>query len=80
MVPCAMADTDRMLMIKVDLDAAAEQSVEDLTPLQLGDAMEPELKRFDQWFQSQGNEPLVMAERAIIKTYLGWKIKFDGKS
>jgi hypothetical protein len=75
-----MADTDRMMMIKVDLGIGAEQSVEDLTPRELGDAMEPEVRQFDQWFQKQGNEPLVRAETAIIKTYLGWKIKFEGKS
>lgn len=34
------------------------------------DAAEEEVTRFDQWFRSQGNEPLVNAERAILKTYL----------
>ena len=74
-----MTDTDRIQLIKVDL-GTDEMDVDDVTPRDLGEAMEPELRKFDQWFQKQGNEPLVMAERAIIKTYLGWKIKFEGKN
>jgi hypothetical protein len=74
-----MTDTDRIILIKVDLDLSEEVDVDDTTPRDLGVAMEPEIKKFDQWFQQQGNEPMVMAERAIVKTYLGWKIKFEGK-
>lgn len=74
-----MTDTDRVTLIKIDLDVDEESGVEDITPRTLGSAMDPEIRKFDQWFQKQGNEPLVMAERAILKTYLGWKLKFEDK-
>lgn len=35
-----------------------------------------EIKKFDDWFQKQtGNEPLVRSERAILKTYLYYKLR-----
>jgi hypothetical protein len=37
-------------------------------------AVDDELKKFDEWFQGLGNDPLVKGERAIIKTYLAWKL------
>jgi hypothetical protein len=75
-----MADTDRTTVIKIDLSIEPGKFIPDLTPREMGEAMEPEVKKFDQWFQAQGNEPMVMAESAILKTYLGWKLKFEGKS
>jgi hypothetical protein len=34
-----------------------------------------DIQKFDDFFQSLGNQPLVPFERAIIKTYLHYKIK-----
>lgn len=33
-----------------------------------------DIAKFNEWFISLGNDPLVKAERAIIKTYLAWKL------
>jgi hypothetical protein len=37
-------------------------------------AVAKEIEEFDHWFQSQGNEPLVRSEVAILKTYFAWKL------
>jgi hypothetical protein len=41
--------------------------------------LEPEadalIARFDTWFQSLQNEPLVNQERAMIKTFIAWAAK-----
>lgn len=75
-----MAETNRMILIKLDLDLEPDQDLDKVEPAELGEALGSEFRRFGQWFEKQGNVPLVMAETAIIKTFLGWKIKFDGKS
>lgn len=46
----------------------------------LEEGVDQEIQEFDAWFQSLGNSPLVKGERAIIKTYLAWKLKVsDGE-
>jgi len=41
----------------------------------LEEAVDAELASFDTWFQATlGNGPLVNSERAIVKTYLAWKL------
>ncbi len=37
--------------------------------------IDEELKTFDEYFQSIGNDPLVKFEIAAIKTFLLWKVK-----
>lgn len=36
--------------------------------------VDADVEEFSQFFQSLGNEPLVRGEKAIIKTYLAWKL------
>lgn len=43
----------------------------------VGSAMDKEVEAFSNWFRSQGNGPLVPAERAILKTYLAWKLIYE---
>ena len=38
------------------------------------------LKEFDEWFQSRGNEPLVGAEFAIVKTFAWFLIHIQERS
>lgn len=38
-------------------------------------AVEEDIRRFDEWFQSIGNDPIVRSEVAILKTYLWWKLR-----
>lgn len=71
-----MADTKT---INVALDMPENTTFEALRPMDLGRALDAEVALFEHWFKLQGNEPLVMAERAILKTYLAWKLKFEGK-
>jgi hypothetical protein len=37
--------------------------------------VDADIKAFGEYFQSLPNDPLVGSERAIIKTYLHWKMK-----
>lgn len=37
--------------------------------------MEPEIQEFDRWFQQQSNSPMIGVEKAILRTYLAWKLK-----
>lgn len=41
--------------------------------------VEEDIKDFDEWFQTLGNDPLVRGEVAILKTYLWRKIKGEKK-
>jgi hypothetical protein len=41
----------------------------------LEEAVDQDIKKFDAYFQSLPNDPLVKVETAIIKTYLHWKLK-----
>lgn len=48
--------------------------------LELGEETVPEkvvdadIESFNKWFQGLGNDPLIKSERAIIKTWLAWKL------
>ena len=44
---------------------------------EIAKGMDPELARFQEWFQSQGNGPLIGVERSILKTYLAWKLLYE---
>lgn len=37
-------------------------------------SVDRDIESFDVWFQTLGNSPLSRPERAIIKTYLGFKL------
>lgn len=36
--------------------------------------VDEELNKFDEWFQSLGNSPIIKSERAIVKAFLAWKL------
>lgn len=36
--------------------------------------VDSDIEDFNRWFQAQGNDPVIHLEKAIIKTYLGWKL------
>lgn len=42
---------------------------------QLEGAVNEDIRAFDTFFQSLGNDPMVRSEVAIIKTYLHYKLK-----
>lgn len=39
--------------------------------------VDQDIEAFNTYFEGLGNDPLVKSERAIIKTYLHWKMKGD---
>ena len=43
----------------------------DMTVEQIVDA---DIRAYNEWFQSLGNDPVIHFERAAIKTYLAWKL------
>ncbi len=53
--------------------------VEVQTPVSSGSDLEKvvdeDINEFDEYFKSLGNDPVVRSERAILKTYLHWKVK-----
>jgi hypothetical protein len=53
-------------MVKVDTELNGES---------LESAVEKDIRRFEAWFQTQGNDPLVRSEVAILKTYLFFKTR-----
>jgi hypothetical protein len=36
--------------------------------------VDEDIRQFNEWFQTLGNDPLSRPERAIIKTYLAYKL------
>ena len=55
-------------MIDVTAAEAHEESLEKL--------VDEDLAAFDKWFQERtGSQPLVPSERAILKTYLWYKLR-----
>jgi hypothetical protein len=37
--------------------------------------VDEDIDKFEEWFRSLPNDPLTKSERAIISTYLWWKVK-----
>jgi len=63
------------IQIKLDLPDdskfMSEVSAQDLSA-----AMDSEIELFEKWFMGCGNAPLVGVERAILKTYFAWKLRY----
>jgi len=64
---------DYNMRIELDLPRGLDQS----SKVEVAEAMDAELGRFQQWFMGQGNEALMKMERSILKTYLAWKLLHD---
>lgn len=47
-------------------------------PAELEQVVNDDLRRFETWFKTLGNDPLVRSEVAILKTYLFWRIRGEG--
>ena len=43
-------------------------------PTKLEETVDNDIDQFNESFRRMGNEGLVRSERAILKTYLGWKL------
>lgn len=47
------------------------------TPEKIVDA---DIKAFDEWFRGLGNDPLIHMEKAVLKTYLWYKLRASTES
>jgi hypothetical protein len=64
------------VQIKLDLPEDSK-FMSEVSAQDLAKSMDAELELFEQWFEEQGNNPLVGVERAILKTYLAWKLRYE---
>lgn len=64
-------------VIAINLDLPVESDVKTVPDQELASAMDVEIKAFEEWFRTKGNDPLVGAERAILKTFLAWKLRYE---
>lgn len=62
--------------LEIDLGENTVDEV-DFTPEQLAAALDHELNKFNEWFASAGNQPLIHMERSILKTYMAWKLLYE---
>lgn len=63
--------------VQVKLDLPKETTLQGADGPELAKGMESEIDSFETWFEEQGNAPLVNVERAIIRTYLAWKLRYE---
>jgi len=64
--------------VQIKLDLPGEPVISGVSDQDLAKSMDSELKSFGHWFEGQGNNPLVGVERSILKTYLAWKLRYEG--
>ena len=55
------------------------QVTADVAPEELEALVDADIVAFDRYFQSMGNDPLLKAEKAIIKTYMFFQLRVKGK-
>lgn len=73
-----MCDMIWNVQIKLDLPEDSK-FISEVADRDLAKSMDAELGLFERWFREQGNNsPLVGIEMAILKTYLAWKLKYEG--
>jgi hypothetical protein len=65
------------VQIKLDLPEDSK-FMSEVSAQDLAKSMDVELELFEGWFMRQGNSPLVGMEKAILKTYLAWKLRHEG--
>ena len=63
--------------IQVKLTLPEGLPLVEATDEDLAEAMETEIGAFEAWFEDQDNAPLVGIERAIVRTFLAWKVRFE---
>jgi hypothetical protein len=70
--------------ISIEVDVAlpdGRATPQECNPAELSAAMNTELEAFDRYMRNQsGQDPLVRAERTLLKTYLAWKILHASKA
>lgn len=65
--------------VKVRLELPEGVSLGKAEGTVLAAAMEGEVNAFEEWFEGQGNAPLVNVERSIIRTYIAWKLRYENE-
>ena len=64
--------------VQIKLDFPGDPVISGVSDQDLAKSMDVELKSFEEWFMSKGNSPLVGVEKAVLKTYLAWKLRYEG--
>lgn len=63
--------------VQVNIDLPKGTTLQGADGPELAKGMEAEIDSFEKWFEGQGNAPLVNVERAIVRTYLAWKLRYE---
>lgn len=63
--------------IIIELELPDDKPIEACSHAAVGKGMDAELSKFENWFIKTDNSPLISSERAILKTYLAWKLLFE---
>jgi hypothetical protein len=58
----------------VDIELNTDKELSELSNKELGLAMDTEVNAFNAALRAVGMEPLTSYERAILKTYIAWKL------
>lgn len=61
----------------ITLKSEEDIDIKRLTNAEVGAALDFEIDKFQKWFSEQNNDGLIQVERAILKTYLAWKLLYE---
>lgn len=67
------------IVAQINLELPDGKTVRTASNEEIAAGMDPELATFQEWFQEQGNGPLIGPERSILKTYLAWKVLYENR-
>jgi hypothetical protein len=62
------------LLVSIDLNLSQ------VTPAETEKIVDEDINEFNEFFRSLGNDSIVRGEKAIIKTYLAWKLGLTKRS
>lgn len=58
------------MALKISIDSLPDVD----GPMSLEKVVDADIGEFNEFFRSLGNDPIVRGEKAILKTYLAWKL------
>ena len=65
--------------VTIELRLPEGQTLESASRPEIGQAMDAEIERFGRWFINNGNAPLTKIEIAAIKTFIAFKVLYEGR-
>jgi hypothetical protein len=68
------------MSIKVIVEGVPREGYKETVVPNIEQAVDDDIREFNDWFRTAlGNTPITGPERAIIKTYLAWKLELAKK-